>query len=205
MDLDRAEAGLADLRFHSACPLLKGGALPAMVGLFRRWHDGQFVPVAIHRTFIEDDGKAWVKAEMDSPKMMLGPSAGAAIQVWCGYGGDAKQAKIARPGARPERPLVLAEGIEDALSAALVRPDLPCWAAGSLSAIGAVRLPRETKHILLVADNDAAETTARAFKKAAAAHVDAGRDVRVLRMPDGVKDANDFLRQDVLLREVGDA
>jgi hypothetical protein len=64
------------LRFNSAMKHPSGIFAPAMVAIVQR-PDGQFA--AIHRTFLKDDGSG--KADLDPPKMALGPIRGGAVRL----------------------------------------------------------------------------------------------------------------------------
>jgi hypothetical protein len=79
---------------------------------------------AVHRTYLRPDGTG--KAVLDPAKLMLGATAGGAVRL------------TSEPG-----PLVVAEGIETALSLAsgLLRYPATIWAALSTSGIRGLRLP----------------------------------------------------------------
>ena len=107
------------LRFHRACwhgPTAK--RWPAMVGAVQ----GANRP-AVHRTYLRPDGSG--KADIDPPKAMLGTVTGGAVRLADGLG-----------------PLVVAEGIETALSLAsgLLRTPATVWAALSTSGIRGLHL-----------------------------------------------------------------
>jgi hypothetical protein len=100
------------LRFHPRCPHGKH-VLPAMIAQMSCPLTGE--ARGIHRTFIKPDGSG--KADVASPKMMLGPAG--VIRLYepegCGLG--------------------ITEGIEDALAIAQRIGWGPVWAAGSAGAI----------------------------------------------------------------------
>jgi hypothetical protein len=109
------------LRFHPACwhgPTAKRH--PALVALIEG-ADG----CAVHRTYLRPDGSG--KASLDGGnKLMLGCTRGGAVRLTQAQG-----------------PLVVAEGIETALSLpALLHETGPIWAALSTSGMQALRLPR---------------------------------------------------------------
>lgn len=102
-----------DLKYHDACTLPDSNqGVPALVARFR-YPDGT-PSGGIHRIFLEDDGKRYIK------KAMLGPVQGAVVML-SPYGGDV---------------LGIAEGIETGLSAMQIY-GVPVWACGSDSGIRA--------------------------------------------------------------------
>ena len=107
------------LRFAPACWHATGKRLPALVALVEGG-DG----FAVHRTYLRPDGAG--KAEVEPAKAMLGAVAGGAVRL------------VESPG-----PLVVAEGIETALSLAsgLLRAPAAVWAALSTSGLRGLRLP----------------------------------------------------------------
>lgn len=141
---------------------------PAMVALI----DGS-ADFAVHRTYLRADGTG--KADIDPPKAMLGATAGGAVRLT-----DA-------PG-----PLVVAEGIETALSLAcgLLRTPATIWAALSTSGLRGLLLPVETGRLTIAPDGDAAGQSA-AYALAERAHA-AGWTVSTLPAPNG-RDWNDIL------------
>jgi hypothetical protein len=164
--------------------------LPAMVtGIVDR--SGE--TVALHRTYlgIGPSGR-WGKYPMPTPKKVLGDYAGAAIRLWSGIG-----PRGGHPGplaAMPEGSRVyLCEGIEDGLTAALIKPAARILAAISLSNLANVQLPPNIKEVVLIADQDEGEQAAALLQRAIAAHQKAGRVVRVWRNNAGGKDLNDAL------------
>ena len=88
--------------------------------------------------------------------------------------------------------VIVTEGIEDALSVALFRPDARVLAAVSLGHMGAVELPAAVRAVTLVADNDTHPAAIRSFERAVTLHQRAGRRVTVARSAVG-KDFNDWL------------
>ncbi len=108
------------LRFHPECwhgPSAK--RLPAMVALVEGCKR-----VAVHRTYLRSDGTG--KAAVEPAKAMLGGVSGGAVRLTDALG-----------------PLVVAEGIETALSLAsgLLRSPATIWAALSTSGMRRLRLP----------------------------------------------------------------
>jgi phage/plasmid primase-like uncharacterized protein len=157
------------LRFHRACwhgPTAK--RWPAMVGAVQ----GANLP-AVHRTYLRPDGSG--KADIEPPKAMLGGTQGGAVRLADGLG-----------------PLVVAEGIETALSLAsgLLRTPATVWAALSTSGIRGLHLPPTASRLTIAPDGDAPGREA-ANALAERAHA-LGWQVSLLPAPDG-RDWNDIL------------
>ncbi len=158
------------LRFHPEC---WHGAIarriPAMVARV----DG-LARLAVHRTYLRADGTG--KADVEPPKAMLGAAMGGAVCV-----------------REAEGPLVVAEGIETALSLAsglLSRP-ATVWAALSAAGLAGLRLPDGIAHRLTIApDGDKAgrEAAHKLAERASAL----GWTVSLLPAPEG-RDWNDVL------------
>lgn len=157
------------LRFHPACwhgPTATRH--PALVALVEGG-DG----MAAHRTYLRGDGSG--KAALDPPRMMLGGTAGGAVRIADGPG-----------------PLVVAEGIETALSLAsgLLRGPALVRAALSTSGMRTLHLPDHPHRLTIASDGDTAGREA-ANALAARAHA-LGWQVSLLPAPDG-RDWNDIL------------
>jgi len=146
--------------------------LPAMVASVHRWPDLQ--PVAVHRTFLTPDGRG--KANVPDPKLSYGPIRNAAIQL-----------------ASPDHRLLVAEGIETALSGQQ-EAGIPAWAAISASNMIGLSLPELpfAREIVIAADNDPAGLSAA--RRAAAKWSNEGRIVRIAVPPEGL-DLNDVLQE----------
>ena len=171
------------LRFH---PRLlhrpSARTLPALLGAIC---DGDGAHVATHRTWLEQDERgAWIKARVADPKMSLGSVAGGSIRLWRGAAG-----KPLREAA-PDEAVVIGEGIETCLEAALACPELRVLAAVSLGNMGSIALPAQVRRVILLCDNDTAPAAQRAFQRAVERHLDAGREVRIARAAFG-NDLND--------------
>lgn len=164
-------------------------AWPAMVSAMSHWNGGEVR--AIHRTWLAPDGLG--KAPLDKSKKMKGPADGCAVRVWKGAGALSPE-RAAKDGVRG--PLVITEGIEDAITAAIAQPDYRVWAAGSLSLLGKLGWPECASAVVLVADNDWDKPQAlAAFEKVLAywQGMAAGRPLKVVRAQTG-KDLNDWAR-----------
>lgn len=144
---------------------------PAMVAAVTRWPENKVV--SIHRTYLDNDKTG--KAPITPNKMMLGKVLGGAV-------------RFSAPGTK----LVLAEGIETALSVFLAT-SYSTWATLSTSGMKGIILPpiNVTPEIIIAADRDVSG------KKAAYAlaeqEVSKGRIVRIA-FPPYKNDFNDLLR-----------
>lgn len=156
------------LRFHPDCWHPTAKRHPAMVAAVQ----GMDLP-AIHRTYL--DGAA--KAKVEPNKMMLGATAGGAVRVADGPG-----------------PLVVAEGIETALSLAsgLLRAPATVWACLSTAGMAGLRLPDRPHRLTIATDGDDAGKGAghKLAERAAAL----GWTVSLLTAPNGT-DWNDVLQK----------
>lgn len=141
---------------------------PAMVALVEGANR-----LAVHRTYLRPDGHG--KAGIDPAKMMLGATAGGAVRLSQGAG-----------------PLVVAEGIETALSLAsgLLRGPATIWAALSAPGIAALRLPPAPHRLTIATDGD--EAGRAAGNKLAERASAMGWAVSLLPAPEG-RDWNDIL------------
>lgn len=157
------------LRFHQDCwHRVTAKRHPALVSLVEGG-DG----LAVHRTYLRPDGRG--KADIETNKAMLGPISGGAVRLGKGQG-----------------PLVVAEGIETALSllSGLLRAPSTIWAALSTSGIRSLRLPSDPGRLTIASDGDPA---GQAAAQALAERADGfGWAVSLLPAPDG-RDWNDVL------------
>ncbi|MDO5706056.1 MAG: toprim domain-containing protein [Paracoccus sp. (in: a-proteobacteria)] len=157
------------LRFHSECwHGATAKRLPAMIarvdGLSR---------LAVHRTYLRPDGTG--KADVDPNKAMLGSVMGGAVAV-----------------CKADGPLVVAEGIETALSlsSGLLRSPATVWAALSAPGVAGLRLPDRPHRLTIAPDGDpAGHASAHKLAERATA---LGWRVSILPAPEG-KDWNDIL------------
>lgn len=125
-------------------------------------------------TYLDPDGTD--KADVQPQRMMLGLLRGCAIRL----GSDTTR-------------LVVAEGFETALAAAMLFPGLTPWAAGSAAGIASLLLPPLLSELLVVADHDRSETGLAAARKLCARVANARCRVRIV-MPSSVGlDANDLV------------
>jgi hypothetical protein len=157
------------LRFHPSCWHLAGRHHPALVAKVEFRARG----VAVHRTYLDQAG---AKANVDPKKAMLGPCRGAAVCLSEGAG-----------------PLVVAEGIETALSLLdglnEIRPRV--WAALSAGGIAGLELPAQPGELVIAPDSDDVGQSRRASERLAERATAAGWLVRLMPAPEGL-DWNDF-------------
>jgi len=156
------------LRYHLTCWHASAKRFPALVALVEG-ADG----FAVHRTYLRPDGTG--KADVEPAKAMLGAVQGGAVRLSDGPG-----------------PLVVAEGIETALSLAsgLLRAPATIWAALSTSGVRGLHLPLQPSRLTIAPDGDKPGREA-ANILAARAHA-LGWQVSLLPAPDG-RDWNDIL------------
>lgn len=156
------------LRFHPDCWHPSARRFPAMVSLVEGLNR-----VAIHRTYLRPNGSG--KADVEPAKAMQGKTAGGAVRLTKGAG-----------------PLVVAEGIETALSLAsglLSRP-VTVWAALSTSGMAGLILPDVPGRLTVASDGErAGREAAHQLAERATAQ---GWTVSTLPAPDG-RDWNDVL------------
>ena len=166
------------------------GNWPAMIASV---NNAQGATVAVHRTYLALRGGRWAKADLPAPKKVLGDYAGAWINIWKGRDADGRFGKPISQLTAPAR-VYIAEGIEDALTAALLLPEARHIAAISLSNLGQVNLPAQVTEITLVADRDDNAEARAALQRAVGRHQAAGRTVRIWQNTRGGKDLNDAMR-----------
>lgn len=158
------------LRFHPDCWHASAKRCPAMVATVegaRRF--------AMHRTYLCEESAS--KADITPNKAMLGSVKGGAVRLAPGSG-----------------PLVVAEGIETALSLAsgLLRRRGAVWAALSAPGMSALDLPPTPHELVIATDGDAPGWQAGNTLAERASAL--GWQVSLLPAPDG-RDWNDMLRK----------
>lgn len=159
------------LRFHPTCWHKSGHRLAAMVALVEGGNG-----FATHRTYLRADGSG--KAAVEPNKAMLGSVAGGAVRL-----------------AEAQERLVVAEGIETALSlcCGLLRAPAMVWAALSTSGLKRLRLPSTPKKLIVAPDGDLAGR--RAAHDLAERAQALGWQVSLLPAPEG-HDWNDILKKE---------
>lgn len=163
-----------------------GPKFPAMVAALRNL-GGDIT--AVHCTFIRHDGSG--KADLGEPKLMRGVAKGSA--VWLTHGPDG----LAPQDANAQgiiTPLIVAEGIENGLSAALAVPEARVAAAGSFDLMMALRVePAIFDPVIYALDNDADPRHVEALSDRIGGLREAGKRVETMA-PAGAKDFNDVLK-----------
>lgn len=132
--------------------------------------------VAIHRTFLRQDGKG--KAAITKPKRLLGNPGGGAVR-WGGIPADGI--------------LRLAEGVEDAASVMnMLEPDTFVWPVLGIERYQAITIP-ESIHKVIIYSQHGGEAE-RAIERAKSHLTDKGRQLDV-KLPPHSGDWNDLLRE----------
>jgi hypothetical protein len=155
--------------------------------------NGRFL--AVHRTYLKAGPDGVVrKAPVDEPKMVLGPAQGGVIPVWPGTDG------AAWPKITPGEKVAVTEGIEDALSLAVLLPHWRVIAAGFVGNMAKIILPPGIGKLEIAAQNDPlfnargeVNETLSALDEAVRHFRRQGVEVGITRPPSG-KDFNDYLQ-----------
>jgi len=134
--------------------------------------------IGVHCTYLRPDGSAKADLPKNEQRAFFGRVAGGAV-------------RFGEP--RPGVCLVVGEGIESTISAALPC-GLPAWAALSASGIEKLVLPAKATHVVIAADNDLNGRGQRAAQYAAAPWLAEGRCVRIAKPPKSGTDFNDLRR-----------
>ena len=152
--------------------------------------------VATHRTWLGRCRRSggWTKADgadlgvpRGSAKKVLGKSGGAFVPLRKGASRQS-MGQLRRPDE-----LFVTEGIEDALTVAMCRPDARVVAAYSLGNLAAIAFPPTIATIVLVADRDDGEREQHLLERAIARQQARGHHVKLVMPPVGVKDVNAWL------------
>ena len=170
-----AAIGSPEIRYLSHCPNPDGGKYPALVC---RVVDVRGRFRGVHAVYVRRNGE---KTLADIKKASWGPIGGGAIR----FGGIA-----------PE--IVIAEGPETAMSAGILL-GLPAWSAIDAGNMGRLKLPKEIRSIVIVADNDAVNVQTGKSPGISAAHAayrrwqHECRKVLILKSKTPREDFNDVL------------
>ena len=199
VDLKKLDYQPRSIRFAPAIKEPSTGKMfPAMVTAINGVQ-GNFA--AVHRTFlqIKPDGTV-IKADVPDPKMVLGSFKGGCIRLWRGEDVNPETGEIKRgqPWGKIKKPcrLTITEGLEDGLTIVLVSQGHRVAVAVTLAHLALMMLPECFTEILIVADNDPADSEAAAdLNKAIATFQRQGRKVFLSRAPEGFKDVNDMLTE----------
>lgn len=185
IDLARLGRQPAALRYHPHCWCVEvQDYLPAMVAAIAG--DSGFA--GVHRTYLAAGaGGAVGKADLKAPKKTLGRWKGGSIRLWRGASGKGLRHA---PGGDV---VVISEGIEDGLTAALHRPDFRVLAAVSVGNMANIVLPKAIGTVFIAAQNDAADSQAANALQNALHHFHAeGFDVMRITPPGGAHDLNEL-------------
>jgi uncharacterized membrane protein len=153
-------------RFKTAA----GPMFPAVHSAMRQWNG---VLSACHVTFLDPVKPA--KAPVEPPKLMFGEALGAVIEISMGPSG--KPFWLTEDPA----PLVVAEGVETAMSFAIAAPEARVWACGSLAGVGnaPIGLPC-VSWVLFARDNNTGNPQAqKQFETALTKLEESGKTIRV--------------------------
>ena len=162
--------------------------MPAMIAPIIHCTAGK--QTAIHRTWLEQTAFGWRKAHLEVPKKVRGPYKGGFIPLTRGPSG--KRWRQAPEGDR----LLLAEGIENALSVAQLEPDFRVIAYVAANNLLELRLPTVFSAVCLVADRDGENWSVTEDRAIAIEQWRIeGREVFLWEPPAGTKDANDWIRE----------
>lgn len=172
------------------------GDHPAMVAaIYSGWNEDGAPPefLGVHKTYLQqDEAGNWIKLRVPKAKLLWGNKKHGYIRIWTGTGprgGKGVSLNKAPPGSR----LYIAEGIEDALSMAVLNPSARVAAAIDLGNIQFMRLPPNISEVVIIADNDPDPQQMRPIDQAVAAFEGQGRKVSLWRNEYGGKDLNDAL------------
>lgn len=164
------------IRYAESMPLTVDTYYPALVAAVTRPPDTPDAPsllTAVQRIYLAASGGGWGKAPVRPNKKAYGALTGhdsagpwaGAVYLWRGQRKDRKTGllRLGRPIAslmkrgpesEDEATLLICEGIEDGLTAALAWPRWRIWAGVSLTAMRSLRIPAPIERVVYVADND---------------------------------------------------
>lgn len=180
IDIEKIGGVPKSLRLHDHLDHKPSGKrMPAMVAPIQDF-SGHFM--GVHRTYLNSD---YSKTIEKPAKMVLGNMRGGAIRLG------------------PVSPhIMIAEGIETALSVKMFYPDVSVWAAVSLGNFLVLRLPPQVRRVTILGDNDMkppkdGQKDPKDMMKDAALRIKndlPGRHV-ILCWPDKGQDFNDMLEK----------
>ena len=188
---ERVTAPLRALRFHPTCwqsdvqrhmPAMLAAVIdpdPAVSG-------GRHL--AVHRTYLAlDPAGVWRKAPVGRPKKVIGRYAGGVIPLTRGASG------LPLMRAPEGDAALIAEGIENALTASIWFPELRALAAVAVANLAHITLPPAIADIMLIRDRDGEnEAVMESRDRAIVRWTAEGRAVSLWEPPEGSKDANDY-------------
>lgn len=180
---------LTSLRYAERCwHSHAAGELPAMIAPIVPPDGGQVV--GVHQTYlglVPGRPGVWGKAAVAPAKKCYGEKRGMVIPLLRGASNKSL-------GEAPDGDLVLiAEGIEDALTAALAWPEARVLAAVDIGNLALISLPEKFRQLILVVDRDGFNIAADRAREAVLDRWQAeGRGVELVVPPPGYKDVNAF-------------
>ena len=153
----------SSLRFLAEARHPSGVTVLALIAGACRWAERR--PVAVQLTALTHDGR---KADIQPVRWTRGVLRGAAARVgpWADGG-----------------PIILVEGVEDALAVLRAMPDATPWAALGTSNVSHIVLPPEAKVVLALDGDEAGRQSAKQAADALAAR---GHQIRIAQLPDGM-------------------
>jgi hypothetical protein len=195
IDLSRLSHPVDCLRFHGEVKTAEGDFRPALLAAVV---DAGGL-LTVHRHFLHAlAGGEWVKASdrrvpegqrMALAKQAYGPFGGGIIPVWRGAGHVTWRAKTGPAD------MLATEGLEDALSWALARPDMRCGAAVSLGNLGRMWLPPFIEGVLWHRHRGDPPEAVKAYESQAKKIAERGLGLAEIWAPDGAKDVNEWLQK----------
>jgi hypothetical protein len=154
--------------------------LPAVVAAVTGLKD----QTTLHRIWL--DPLTFDKNRNVNSRTIYGKPNGGSVKISRGQSG------LAFADMLPDEELVIAEGIETALAAAMLWPERRIIAAITLPFMRSVALPVQCQKVALLLENDSNAQAREQADNVVAAHRQAGRAVRVVRSPVG-SDWNDYV------------
>lgn len=164
---------------------------------------------ATHCTYLQYQAGHWRNTELRPKRLTFGAKLGGVIPLLRGASGER------RPPAGDT--LLIGEGIENSLAAALCCPETPgippeprVWAAVDIGNFSAIELPEEIYSVILVHDRDDEQFRGRSAGAAiglsyrqqiARRWLEEGRSVMHMAPPKGFKDFNDYVAALIAARE----
>lgn len=199
LDLRKLPFPVRSLRYHPRLWNVESRRhWPAMVAAVVGG-DGKFL--SIHRTWLDVRAAGVTKAPLAEPKKTYGPYAGGVIRLWRGItiDGETGEIKQARRLAEVKAPVWvdLVEGIEDGLTVAIAAQEARVLSGVSLGNMLALDFGPTVEGVYFWRQNDEpGSPAAKTSDKIVAALQAQGKRVRIPRPPWGVKDVNDFAREE---------
>lgn len=187
IQLDRLGAWPGSLKYHPEVWNREARCkIPAMLAMAVT---PQGKHVATHRTFLQRCARrGWTKIDSPNAKMVLGKIGGAFVPL---RKGDSGKSMAHLP---PGEPILITEGIEDALTIAMARPAARVVAGYSVGNMGAIVFPDSMGPLVIAADRDPPGSDAVvALERAIARQQSRGVKVQLVMPPVGIKDFNAWL------------